>query len=532
MNAKQAETLGREIVSLESREIGGIPLFYPVIQELSIREIVNRLVPSQAAIDLGRIVEVLILNRLLSPSALYGVNEWLAESVLPEVLGVKPEQVYDNRLGRALDQLHPKLGEAWARIVSRAIQVYALDLSILHWDITSIYFEGAYSDSALACYGYSRDHRSDSKQVNLQVDTTDKGQVPILYQVLPGNTADITRPLDHLEALLAFLARPELAGSAVKPILVSDCKMITPEAVLACHYHRLFYLGPVADSEASRAIVESVAAATLAKHPLKYRPQRVKPDDPEFQPYQGVWRPFTVEYGGESVTDRALVVWSAGKERLDVKKRKSHLKRLLDDLAGIQKRLNLRRYKKRTYVEERLKKVQQQSHHAKGLVDIELVGVDEQMCLHFAINRQRLAAARAQDGRYLLATNAKHLDAHQALTIYKGQDGIEKRFRTVKGPLLVHPLFVHSDERIEGMVFITLLALLVRALLEQRCRQRGITESVDRLLRKFERLQAIDIRCQDGSSLRQPTQMSDFQAHLLHRLGWPLADAYAHLTQR
>jgi transposase len=532
MSQQQAEALGREIVSLQPRQISGLPLLYPVMEALSIRQIVNRVVPSQAKIDLGRIVEILILNRLLSPVALYGVSDWLAESVLPDLLEVESDQVYDNRLGRALDQLHPKLGEVWAAIVSRAIQSYDLDLSILHWDITSIYFEGAYADSALARYGYSRDHRTDTKQVNVQVDTTDDGQVPILYQVLPGNTADITRPLDHLEALLAFLARPELADSAVKPILVSDCKMITPEAVLACHFHDLYYLGPVADSEATRTIIESVPGKLLAKHPLRYRPKRVKPDDPDFQPYQGVWRPFSVEHGGVDVTDRALVVWSAGKERLDIKKRKNHLKRLLDDLANIQKRLNVRHYKRRTYVEQRLKTAQQRSHWAKGLVEIELTGDDEEMSLHFAINRQRLAAAQALDGRYLLATNAKHLDAHQTLTIYKGQDGIEKRFRTVKGPLLVHPLFVHSDERIEGMVFISLLALLVRALLEQRCRQRGITESVDRLLRKFESLQAIDIRWQDGSSQRQATQMSDFQAHVLRCLGWRMPHAYAHLAQR
>jgi hypothetical protein len=182
-----------------------------------------------------------------------------------------------------------------------------------------------------------------------------------------------------MEALLDFLARPELADSAVKPILVSDCKMITPEAVLACHYHHLYYLGPVADSEASRSVIESVSAETLARHRLKYRPKRVKPGDPTFQPYQGVWRPYTVAHGGVSVTDRALVVWSAGKQRLDVKKRKSHLKRLLDDLANIQKRLNVRRYKRRTYVEERLKTVQQRSHWAKGLVDVELTGGDEAM---------------------------------------------------------------------------------------------------------------------------------------------------------
>jgi hypothetical protein len=69
--------------------------------------------------------------------------------VLPEVLGIPPEQAYDNRLGRALDRLYPHLGELWARLAARAVQVYDLDLNVLHWDITSIYFEGAYTDSEL-----------------------------------------------------------------------------------------------------------------------------------------------------------------------------------------------------------------------------------------------------------------------------------------------------------------------------------------------------------------------------------------------
>lgn len=69
-------------------------------------------------------------------------------------------------MGRPLDRLHPYLGELWVCLASRAIRVYDLDLNVLHWDITSIYFEGAYTDSELAAYGYSRDQRSDTKQVN------------------------------------------------------------------------------------------------------------------------------------------------------------------------------------------------------------------------------------------------------------------------------------------------------------------------------------------------------------------------------
>jgi transposase len=210
MDTSQAEELGRAIVAIQPRQIGALPLVYPILDALHVCSTTNALVPSQADLDLGRVVVLLVLNRLLSPRPLYQVQDWMSETVLPELLDVSPEQAYDNRLGRALDRLHPYLGELWMQLVSQAIRTYDLDLNVLHWDITSIYFEGLYADSDLARYGYSRDHRPDTKQVNLEVDVSHDGYVPVLYQVLAGNTADITRPEPHIEALVRFFARPEL----------------------------------------------------------------------------------------------------------------------------------------------------------------------------------------------------------------------------------------------------------------------------------------------------------------------------------
>lgn len=529
MDLSQAEQLGRAITTVRPRQMGALPVVVPILAALQVGQTTNGLVPSEAEIDLGRIVILLTLNRLLAPQPLYHVQEWLAETVLPQVLAIAPEKAYDNRLGRALDRLHPCLGELWARVASHAIQVYQLDLNVLHWDITSLYFEGAYTDSELAAYGYSRDHRPDTKQVNLEVDVTHDGYVPVLYHRLPGHTADITRPVPHLQALLRFLARPELADRRLRPILVSDCKMITPEAVLACHRHDLFYLGPLPNGAAMEALLRSVSAAELAAHELAYRPQRVKPADPNFVAYQGVWRPFTFEHVGHHVTDRALVVWSAGKQRLDEQKRKTSLKRLLNRLADIQQKLNTRRYKKRASVEQRLAAIQL-GNPATGLVDIDLQGEDGALTLTFRINRQRQAEAQALDGRYAVATNAVHLGADEALTLFKGQDGVEKRFRTVKGPLLVHPLFVRTDRRIEGVIFITLLALLVRAVLERVCRQQGVVVTADRLFQAFAPLQAVDLIWADGSRQRRASELSPFQAQVLRTLDWPRPEAYADLT--
>lgn len=528
MEKRQSEQFGCEIVSMQTRQIGGLAVFYPLLRELGIRQITNEVAPSQADVDLGVVVEILVLNRLLAPRPLYQVSEWMAATVLPELVGLVPEQMYDNRIGRALDRLYAQLGELWARTVSRAIKRYDLDLNVLHWDLTSLYLEGGYPESDLAAYGYSRNQRRDTKQVNLQVDTTHQGHVPILYQVLAGNTADVTRPLPHLEALLAFLARPELGDKHLRPLLVSDCKMISAEAVCACHYYDLFYLGPVADSLTAERVLRSVSAAELNRHPLNYRPQRVKAEDPTFVPYAGVWRSLTFEHGGESITDRALVVWSAGKARLDQQKRKTHLKRLLNGLEALRKRLNTRRYKRRSYVEQRLRHLQQ-GNPATGLIELHLTGEDGALTFSFRLQPQRLQAAQALDGRYLLATNADHLNAHQTLTLFKGQDGVEKRFRTVKGPLQVRPLFVRTDHRIEGLIFITLLALLLRALLEQVARQVGISLSTDRLLRQFESLHAVDLLWCDGSRQRQAAQPTPDQVQTLSTLNWPLPAAYVSL---
>jgi len=526
MSESQSEQHGAQIAQLQPRQIGAVALFYPVLETLNLAQTVRELAPSAADVDLGHIVVLLVLNRLLSPQPLYQVDEWFAGTVLPAVLGIPENKVYDNRLGRALDRLYPYWGEIWARMVSTAIQQYALDLSILHWDITSLYFEGAYTDSELATYGYSRDHRSDCKQCNLEVDVTHDGYVPVLYQPLAGNTADITRPEPHLQHLLQFLARPELADQQVRPILVSDCKMVTPEAVAACHRHGLYYLGPLPNGSATTTVLRSVPAAELRAQPLAYRPQRFKPDDARFVPYQGVWRPFVFETAAERFTDRALVVWSAGKQRLDEQKRKTYLKRLLNALANIQGKLNTRRYKQRQYVEQRLESIQR-GNQAKDLVEIMLTGEDEALQLTFRIQRDRLARAQALDGRYALATNAAHLEANTTLTLFKGQDGVEKRFRSAKGPLQVRPLFVRSDQRIEGLVAITLLALLTGALLERACRQQGLSLTMERLIREFASLQAVDVTWTDGRRQRMLAEVSAQQNEILTALNWPHPKRYA-----
>jgi hypothetical protein len=332
---------------------------------------------------------------------------------------------------------------------------------------------------------------------------------------------------------LRFLARPELAPLHLHPLLVSDCKMITPEAVGACHQHDLFYLGPWARDKHILRVLRSVSDDELAEQVLAYRPRR-QAQAADFVPYRGVWRPFRVkvppppelpEAKPEVFTDRVLVVWSAGKARLDVQKRRTYLKRLLDGLENIRRQLNQGRYAQRDYVVERLASVRR-GNPAKPLVTVDLQGTDQALHFKFHLDRDRLAATQALDGRYALGTNAAHLSADDALTIFKAQDDAEKQFRAWKGPLAVRPVFLHTDERIEGLVLITLIALLVRALLRLNCQHAGVMLSVDHVLAEFALWSAVDLTLSDGSHVRQVATPTDVQAQVMTALGVSAYERY------
>ncbi len=505
------------------RQVGAIPLVYPLLEVLQVRQIINGLGRSGADIDLGRVVERLTLNRLLAPQPLNHVGEWVEQSVVATMFGVDVKQLYDKRFGRALDNLQPILAEAWVELISRTVSQEKIDLGVLHGDTTSIYLEGEYEKSDLASYGHSSEGRSDHKQVKIGLDVTSRERIPLLYRLLAGRRADMTTPVPNLVRIATFLERPECTAVTTRPLIVGDCKMIIPAAVATAHQNNLYYLGPWESDNTVKAVIRSVSQQEWLNSELDYRPQRHFPAASPFIPYRGVWRPFAVEYEGQLYDDRALVVWAAGKERLDEDKRKRYLKKLLNRLADIKKMLNTGLYIRYEFSAQQIG-LAKRGNPAKALVNTELSGTDRHLKLTFDIDR--LALAQALDGKYLLGTNASDLSATKTLTIFKAQDGVEKSNRTLKGPLLIRPIYLHSDQRIESLVFIILLALLIRVLLQVRCQRAGLSVSTERLLARFAPLAATELTFVDGSRLGQLGNLTPFQRQVLAALKFPSPSRY------
>ncbi len=540
--------LDRELV----RQLGAVPLVLPLLEQLDFRAVVNRRVHPQGtqttALDLGTVLQVLVLNRLLAPKPLVHVETWLAETVLPDLLGLDAAQCNDDRLARALDAVHPHLDALWQDLIVAAIRAFDLDLSHLGYDITSLSFCGAYDDADLIMYGYSRDHRPDRQQLELATTTLIAGGVPLDYHVLAGNVADRTTPvanLARLQRLLAALPRrdataaseaspppgePSIARRApTGPLVISDRAMLTLEALAAYQQSDLRVLGPLDPSlgdGAVRTLLASVPAAELAAAELAYRPQRAA-HDPDWVAYQGVRRELVLPHpqaGQPSLTVQALVVWSPGKARVDAQLRTSHLTRLetaLQDLAG---KLGRRPYTTVAAVERRVATLLRR-HPARRFLVVRVGESDPAhvpapgITLTWDRDAVALAAAAAVDGRYVLGTTAGELDAEAMLARSKWRDVPEKRYEVLKGPLAIRPVYLHQQPRILGLVFCTMVALLLFALLELLARRAGVAVSGPALLAACAPLGVLVLVFTDGSRLCRLMGLTPPLATVLAALG-------------
>jgi len=130
-----------------SRWLGAIPILIPILQNLNVVSIINRYCPCQADVDEGTVALVLALNRLMSPRPLYKVADWMAETVLEEIPGISAEKLHDRRIGDLLDAIHPHMDNIWKDIVHQAFQEYGISLDFIHYDITSLYFQGEYREN-------------------------------------------------------------------------------------------------------------------------------------------------------------------------------------------------------------------------------------------------------------------------------------------------------------------------------------------------------------------------------------------------
>ena len=454
--------------------LGALPVVAGFCRSLDIAKIIDRACPVRdlALLTHGQVIEVLIANRLTSPRPLVHVADWARTWAVAEVFGADPEALNDDRIGRALDALAPVLDQVIGSVGLSAIAAFGIDVSRLHWDMTSISLFGAYPDVdenfATPRFGHPKDRRPDLKQIQTGLAVTGDGGIPILAKVYDGGAAEVSQVVGAMEALRA------LAGKQ-RVLMIGDSKLVSYPNLTAMVNAGVDFIAPAAKSYVPAAILalaeftDPTVVAYQADRDSSKRPEdrgsyRVSEDTMTISGRHKRDKPLTL---------RRIFVHSSARAGAAKTARTKKLDRASDDLERLSRGLGGRHYPSVETVTNRIAAISRDRRVGPYLRT--LIGVDpaNKPTLSWSFDQPTLDTEAATDGWYALLTNlhAEQADTAEVLRRYKGQEAVERRYGAFKGPLAVAPLFLQSNRRIHALLGVICLALLIFSLVERHVRQ-------------------------------------------------------------
>src|SRR3954447_931600 len=321
--------------------VGALPAIVHYFDELDLAATINELVPWEGDVPLGTLVEVLVANRLLHPKALFRIGPWAQSAALTDYYGLTPEQLDDDRLGRALERLAAHAGTIQAALVLKAIDRFGLDVTQVHYDLTTVELYGAYESEEVEgqpppvpkpTYGRTKSGRKHVKQIQLGLDVTGDGGVPVGHLPLDGNAAEVTTHLDNLKLLARTLPKGKL-------LYIADTKLDAPKNLLAIAARKGQFL-------CGGALLQQLQERYLSLRgelkPVDYHPDsQAKRPAEERDRYEAVEVPEHLEgqVDGKAVRldYRMIFVWSESKARQEATTRERHTAKVVAEFEAVQR---------------------------------------------------------------------------------------------------------------------------------------------------------------------------------------------------
>jgi hypothetical protein len=179
----------------QALDYGGLAVLVETWQQLGL----ERLLAGVGTPRQRSLLQALIFSRLLFTCAKLALAQRAGGTLLAQACGLPAGEQFDEvELYEAMDAL---TGHWCALEKGLAHASFAEPVSLVLYDLTSVYFEGA-GPKHFGRYGHSGDHRSDRPQILLAVATDPRG-VPLHLAVLRGgHRADTTTPLQGFVKIL------------------------------------------------------------------------------------------------------------------------------------------------------------------------------------------------------------------------------------------------------------------------------------------------------------------------------------------
>ena len=81
------------VEAVSAVECGRLVLWLGMVRKMGLRQVIDRLLPTESEISHGVVVEALVLNRLLAPRPLYRIDEWARDVGLEVLAGLDPARL-------------------------------------------------------------------------------------------------------------------------------------------------------------------------------------------------------------------------------------------------------------------------------------------------------------------------------------------------------------------------------------------------------------------------------------------------------
>jgi transposase len=503
------------------RQFGDVWLALSLWRHLKLDEILDRHVPQgKETIRPADVVAIEVINRLCSPCSEFALAEhWYASTGLEDLLGIPDSAVTKDRLYHTLDQLLRTQTAIERDLEEQLGTLFRLDYSLVLYDLTSTYFEGLAAENELAQRGYSRDHRSDCKQIVVALVVTKDG-FPLAHRTFAGNTQD-------LKTVQTIVGEIETLFGTSQRIWVMDRGMISAES--------LKFLG-----ESDRRYLLATKRGELAEFQadLGKKDWKALPQNPQVQ---------VKLFERESI--HYLLARSRPRRRKERAIRRRQRRGLATDLKKLSALIDAGKLKKRDKILERVGRLQERYPKARGFVQIQ-VAATKQPKLEWTWDQGKYRQALTTDGAYLLRSNQPGWTAAEFWETYIQLTIVERAFRVLKSELFLRPIWHHYSGRTQAHVFVCVLAYALWKTLDYSAKRAGLMTEIRKpdlrrprsspkarpmtpqmILRELRKIQIGDIlmNTSDGRqlALRRVARPGAIQARILEALKVALPERLA-----
>ena len=437
-----------------------------------------------------------IVGRMVHPGSELATHQWLQQrSGLGELLDDDFAALDLNQLYRVSDRLLAHRATLEGFLYQQERDLFALAETITLYDLTNTFFEGTARGNAKAQHGHSKEKRSDCPLVTLAL-VPDGSGFPKRSEVFAGN---ISEP-KTLEQMLERLA---LAPAAVAPTVVLDAGIATEANLTWLKDQGYRYL--VVSRERHKEFDPERAVLIREEGATRIRAQRV-----------------VDEASGEV----RLYCHSTGREAKERGIEQRFSTRLEADLKYLAEGLPIpRRVKGYDQVQTRIGRLRQRYSRVIRYYDIRLEkdeasGNAKSLCWSRVVPTEDTLP-----GVYCLRTNQSDWDEATLWQTYTMLTDLEAVFRSLKSELGLRPVYHHKSARVDGHLFISVLAYHIVHSVRLQLKAQGIHLSWEGLRNHLDGQHRVTVvlHRDDGQiyHLRKSTRPEPHQQDIYNALGLP-----------